>query len=104
MWSVKGVLWDAADWPKSTKALLGPWSVTVLTGEAHAKLRRVLNPAFRSSVLARSIPAIANFAYEYCNRWADEGLISGYSACKGFPFKVILISFIPDDFPLRAFL
>eukprot|EP00884_Botryococcus_braunii_P014875 jgi/Botrbrau1/23389/Bobra.0051s0036.2 len=96
-----------SDWPASVKALLGPYGVTTLTGEAHASLRRVLNPAFRTSVLARSIPDIVDFAYEFCDRWVDAKVISGYAACKSFPFKVMaacLLSYKDEDTESKDFM
>lgn len=78
----------AADWPTSTKLMLGKGSVSAATGDFHARLRKLLKPAFSMSGMARMVPKVAVIAEQCLSKWADEGQIKGMLATKEFTFRV----------------
>ncbi len=80
----------AADWPTSTKLMLGKGSVSAATGDFHLRLRKLLKPAFSMSGVANMIPRIAAMADQCLSKWADEGQIKGMLATKEFTFRVTL--------------
>lgn len=78
----------AGDWPTSTKLMLGKGSVSVVTGDFHVRLRKLLKPAFSMSGVANMMPKLAAISDQCLSKWADEGQIKGMLATKEFTFRV----------------
>ncbi len=57
-----------ATWPKSTKILLGPSSLSTQQGSVHQQRRRLLAKAFQPRALANYIPAIETVTASYLER------------------------------------
>ena len=78
----------AADWPTSTRLMLGKGAVNVVTGDSHMQLRKVLRPAFSMSSIAGILPKLGTIAEQCLSSWAAKGQVSGMLAAKEFTFRV----------------
>ncbi|KAK9843391.1 hypothetical protein WJX81_000043 [Elliptochloris bilobata] len=78
------------DWPKATSTLLGPHSVTATTGDAHLRMRKILNPAFTVKAVAEFVPGMVGIAQRCCADWQKQGRVSGYDCSKEYTFLVAL--------------
>lgn len=82
----------AADWPKSTKVLLGKHAVATAAGEHHKLLRKILRPPFSVTAVNDLMPRMADIARRCCDRWAAQGRGKGLMFAKDYTFTVISMS------------
>ena len=78
----------AADWPASTRLLLGKGSLAASSGERHLLLRKLLKPAFSAPGVAQMVPRMGAIAERCMSEWASKGLVQGLLASKEFTFRV----------------
>ena len=78
----------AADWPASTRLLLGKGSLAASAGERHLLLRKLLKPAFSVSGVAQMVPRMGAIAERCLSEWAGKGRVQGLLAAKEFTFRV----------------
>lgn len=83
-------LGGAANWPTSTKVLLGRHGVSVVEGARHLQLRKILRPAFTVAAVNDLVPRMAAIAQCCCDKWAAEGRGKGQTLAKEFTFSVSL--------------
>lgn len=79
---------SAADWPTSTRIMLGKGSLAASEGERHLQLRKLLKPAFSMSGIADMVPKVGAIAERCLGSWADAGQVQGMDAAKEFTFRV----------------
>ncbi|CAK0785282.1 hypothetical protein CVIRNUC_008488 [Coccomyxa viridis] len=79
-----------ADWPASTRLLLGKGSLAASSGERHLLLRKLLKPAFSLPGVAQMVPKMGAIAEQCMSKWASKGRVQGLLAAKEFTFRVIL--------------
>ena len=82
----------AADWPTSTKVLLGKHAVATAAGEHHKLLRKVLRPPFSVTAVNDLMPRMADIARSCCDRWASQGRGKGLVFAKDYTFTVTPMS------------
>jgi cytochrome P450 len=78
----------AADWPRSTRVLLGRFGLINIVGARHAVLRKILKPAFSLGAIAGFAPGMAAVAARCCEKWAAQGRVQGMQAAKEYTFLV----------------
>ena len=78
----------AADWPASTRLLLGKGSLAASSGERHLLLRKLLKPAFSMPGVAQMVPKMGAIAERCMSAWASKGRVQGLLAAKEFTFRV----------------
>lgn len=78
----------AADWPTSTKVLLGRHAVATAAGEHHKLLGKILRPPFSLAAVNDLMPRMANIARRCCDRWATQGRGKGLMFAKDYTFTV----------------
>ena len=67
----------AVSWPPSTKALLGPLSLALQTGDIHQNRRKLLAQAFMPRALSGYIQTIEQITQVYLERWAVRSAAQG---------------------------
>ncbi|MBW4659195.1 MAG: cytochrome P450 [Drouetiella hepatica Uher 2000/2452] len=77
-------------WPPSTRALLGPLSLALQTGDLHQKRRKLLAQAFSPRSLSGYIAAIETITQQYAQRWqqAPQGELTWYPELRRYTFDV----------------
>lgn len=85
-----GVCFSTGDWPSTIGQLVGAKAVTMLHGDQHTKVRRMMMPAFSPKACAEYIPRIVETAQSLCAEWAQTRNIKGFYKMKAFTFQVCL--------------
>jgi retinoid hydroxylase len=75
-------------WPPSTKALLGPLSLSLQTGADHQKRRKLLYQAFQPRALAGYIGAMENITQRYLEKWVKMETLTWYPELRNYTFDV----------------
>jgi retinoid hydroxylase len=75
-------------WPPSVKALLGPLSLALQTGEVHIQRRKLMSQAFQPRALAGYLPAMAAISDRYLERWAELETLTWYPELRNYTFDV----------------
>jgi cytochrome P450 len=75
-------------WPPSTKALLGPASLSVQQGSVHQTRRKLLAQAFQPRSLASYISTMIAITQQYCDRWAQQGTITWYPELRNYTLDI----------------
>ncbi len=78
-----------ATWPKSTRVLLGPHSLSTNTGEFHTSRRKLIYQAFQPRALASYIPTIERITARYLTHWEQMGTLTWYPELKSYAFDII---------------
>jgi len=74
--------------PASTKALLGPLSLTVQTGANHINRRKLLYQAFGPRALADYIGVMEDITQRYLEKWVKMETMTWYPELKNYTFDV----------------
>ncbi|MBD1814888.1 cytochrome P450 [Microcoleus vaginatus DQ-U2] len=77
-----------ASFPPSTKALLGPLSLTVQTGANHQNRRKLLYQAFQPRALAGYIGAMEDITQRYLEKWVKMETMTWYPELRNYTFDV----------------
>lgn len=77
-----------SSWPSSTRALLGPASLSVQQGSVHQTRRKLLAQAFQPRSLASHIPTMMDITGRYCDRWAQQGTITWYPELRNYTLDI----------------
>lgn len=75
-------------WPGSVKALLGPLSLALQTGQVHKQRRKLLVQAFQPRALEGYIPAMESICDRYLDRWAYQGQLTWYPELRKLTFDI----------------
>jgi cytochrome P450 len=77
-----------ASFPQSTKALLGPLSLSVQTGANHINRRKLLYQAFAPRALAGYIGAMEDITQRYLEKWEKMETVTWYPELRNYTFDV----------------
>src|SRR4028119_1575962 len=77
-----------ASFPASTKALLGPLSLSMQTGANHINRRKLLFQAFGPRALAGYIGAMEDITQRYLEKWAKMETMTWYPELRNYTFDV----------------
>ena len=77
-----------ASFPASTKALLGPLSLTLQTGADHQNRRKLLFQAFGPRALVGYIGAMENITQRYLEKWEKMETMTWYPELRNYTFDV----------------
>ncbi|ELS00074.1 cytochrome P450 [Gloeocapsa sp. PCC 73106] len=77
-----------ATWPKSTKILLGPSSLSVQSGEFHTSRRKLLYQAFQPRALESYLPKMEEITRQYFQKWTDLGEFTWYREIRDYTFDI----------------
>jgi cytochrome P450 len=84
-------------WNATTRRLLGGNCTAMLTGEEHARRRRLLMPQFRHSAMVAFAPAFERIAREHYERWAAAGqAVTLIPANRRLVFRLIVALLLGD--------
>ena len=86
-----------ATWPKSTRILLGPDSLSVQQGSVHQQRRRLLAQAFQPRALANYAPAIETMTANYLEKWVEMGTLTWYPEIRNYTFDIASLLFMGSD-------
>lgn len=75
-------------WPPSTKALLGPLSLSLQTGSEHQNRRKLLYQAFQPRALAGYIGGMEDITDRYLQRWMQMSEFTWYPELRNYTFDV----------------
>ncbi|WP_293350238.1 MULTISPECIES: cytochrome P450 [unclassified Microcoleus] len=75
-------------WPPSTKALLGPLSLSLQTGSDHQNRRKLLYQAFQPRALAGYIGGMEDITGRYLQRWTQMSEFAWYPELRNYTFDV----------------
>ncbi|RZM82925.1 cytochrome P450 [Leptolyngbya iicbica] len=75
-------------WPPSTRALLGPLSLALQTGNVHQNRRKLLAQAFMPRALSGYIDAVQTITAQYSDRWAAQGNLTWYPELRNYTLDV----------------
>jgi cytochrome P450 len=74
--------------PPSTKALLGPDSLSLQMGAIHQKRRKLLSQAFQPRILADYIAPMEQITWEYLHRWENMSPLTWYPQIKTYTLDI----------------
>jgi retinoid hydroxylase len=77
-----------ASWPPSTKALLGPASISAQQGSVHQQHRKLLAQAFQPRVLASYLATMIDVTSSYLERWQQQGTLTWYPELRNYTLDV----------------
>jgi cytochrome P450 len=77
-----------ASFPESTKALLGPLSLSLQTGADHQNRRKLLYQAFGPRALVGYIGAMENITQRYLEKWEKMETMTWYPELRNYTFDV----------------
>jgi len=77
-----------ASFPPSTKALLGPLSLSLQTGANHINRRKLLFQAFGPRALVGYIGAMENITQRYLEKWGKMETMTWYPELRSYTFDV----------------
>jgi len=77
-----------ASFPPSTKALLGPLSLSLQTGANHINRRKLLFQAFAPRALVGYIGAMENITQRYLEKWEKMETMTWYPELRSYTFDV----------------
>ncbi len=86
-----------ATWPKSTRILLGPGSLSVQQGSLHQQRRRLLAQAFQPRALANYTPTMETMTASYLEKWAGMGTLTWYPEIRDYTFDIASRLFMGSD-------
>ncbi|WP_293132322.1 cytochrome P450 [Microcoleus sp. bin38.metabat.b11b12b14.051] len=75
-------------WPPSTKALLGPLSLSLQTGSDHQNRRKLLYQAFQPRALAGYIDGMEDITGRYLEKWTQMSEFAWYPELRNYTFDV----------------
>ena len=79
-------------WPDSVKALLGPLSLALQTGDVHAGRRRLMAQAFQPRALEGYIDTMVSISDRYFQQWtqisAHNGSLTWYPQLRRYTFDI----------------
>ncbi|NER27676.1 MAG: cytochrome P450 [Symploca sp. SIO1C4] len=75
-------------WPKTTKLLLGPASLSVQTGDFHTSRRKLLFQAFQPRALASYLPTMERITAEYLQQWESLGRLTWYPELTNYTLDI----------------
>ncbi len=84
-------------WPKSTRVLLGNYSLTTNAGEFHTSRRRLIYQAFKPRALASYIPTIEKITQQYLQKWETIANLTWYSELRRYTFDVACTLFVGQE-------
>lgn len=84
-------------WPHSTKALLGPGSLSMQTGEIHQKRRKLLSQVFQPRALAGYTSTMESIIHNYLQKWQQMGTLTWYPELRKYTFDVACKLFVGTD-------
>lgn len=76
------------DWPSTIGQLIGAKSISMLPGEQHDKVRKLIAPAFSPKAGMAYIPRTVEIAQSLCAKWAGAYNIKAFDEMKAFTFQV----------------
>ena len=79
---------NAGDWPSTIGQLIGAKAVAMLHGEEHAKVRKMMMPAFSPKACAAHIPRIVELAQSLCAECTETRNFKAFYKIKAFTFRV----------------
>ena len=77
-----------ASFPPSTKALLGPLSLSLQTGANHINRRKLMYQAFQPRALVGYIGAMENITQRYLEKWEKMETMTWYPELRNYTFDV----------------
>src|SRR4028119_2100044 len=77
-----------ASYPASTRALLGPLSLTVQTGANHINRRKLMYQAFQPRALVGYIGAMEDITQRYLEKWEKMETLIWYPELRNYTFDV----------------
>ncbi len=84
-------------WPPSTRALLGPLSLALQSGQEHVGRRKLLAQAFSPRALSDYIPTVATITTSYLQRWAGREDLVWYPQLRDLTFDIAAKLFVGLD-------
>ena len=81
-------------WPKSTRTLLGPLSLTIQRGHEHLQRRKLLAKAFRPRALSSYIETIEAITQQYLQRWEEQKTLTWYPELRNYTFDIACQLFV----------
>lgn len=75
-------------WPTSTKALLGPASLSVQQGNPHQQRRKLLAQAFQPRALSSYIATMMAITRQYLDRWEQQQTITWYPELRNYTLDI----------------
>lgn len=76
------------NWPRTTKVLLGPASLSVQIGGEHIKRRKLLAQAFQPRVLAGYVSTMEAITRSYLDKWERIGELAWYPELRKYTFDI----------------
>lgn len=86
-----------ATWPKSTRILLGPNSLSTQQGNIHQQRRRLLAQAFQPRALAGYAPTMEDITANYLEKWVKMGTLTWYPELRDYTFDIASRLFVGSD-------
>ena len=84
--------------PPSTKALLGPRSLSSQTGLEHQNRRKLLYQAFQPRALASYTDVMEEITQRYLHKWLQMGRLTWYPEIRSYTFDIAAKLFVGLDF------
>lgn len=84
-------------WPPSVKALLGPLSLALQSGQVHSQRRKLLVQAFQPRALASYIPTMEAIGDRYTQRWLQQGTLTWYPELRDYTLDIACKLFVGLD-------
>lgn len=86
-----------ATWPKSTRVLLGPGSLSMQGGEIHRSRRKLLAQAFAPRALASYVSTMAVTTRQYLQHWEQLSQFAWYPELRNYTFDVACQLLVGQD-------
>lgn len=77
-----------SSWPRSTRILLGPLSLTIQTGYEHKERRKLLAQAFKPRALSSYIETMENVTQKYLSSWEKQQYLTWYPQLRNYTFDI----------------
>lgn len=84
-------------WPRSTRILLGPASISVQMGSTHQKRRKILSQAFQPRALAEYTSTMEEILRSYFHKWEKMDTLTWYPQIRRYTFDVACKLFVGTD-------
>ncbi|MGD1913381.1 MAG: cytochrome P450, partial [Rivularia sp. (in: cyanobacteria)] len=78
----------SGQWPRSTKILLGPGSLSIQMGSTHQKRRKILSQAFQPRALKEYTSTMEEILQNYCDKWEKMDTFTWYPEIRKYTFDV----------------
>ncbi|HEY9661837.1 MAG TPA: cytochrome P450, partial [Allocoleopsis sp.] len=77
-----------SSFPPTTRALLGPASLSLQQGSTHQQRRKLLAQAFQPRALASYIATMTDITHQYLDRWQQQGTLTWYPELRNYTLDI----------------